>query len=177
MKTFKEFITEEEKGLHLYVDNPGGDWLKGRQASAEEQMKSKRNKGDASGKGITRDATASFRKGRDTTSLNLPVEHLSKLRGAMDEHETRDDESTYKNEKLNKQIGDPSNFDSEKYPISISVNHKGEGFVMEGNHRLAYAKRHGISHIHARVDYRNGGEEVEGHMHPSKLMKLHKEED
>jgi hypothetical protein len=177
MKTFKDFITEEKKELHLNVDNPGGDWLKGKQDYAEEQMKSKRNKGDALGKGITNCQTANFRKDNDTTSLNLPVEHLSKLRGAMDEHKTRDDESTHKNEKLNKEIGDPSNFDSEKHPISISVNHKGEGFVMEGNHRLAYAKRHGISHIHARVNYRNGGEEVEGHMHPSKLMKLHKEED
>jgi hypothetical protein len=70
---------------------------------------------------------------------------------------------------LEKEIGHPDNFNSEANPISIGINHRGEPHVMEGNHRLAYALKHKIPHIHAEVRYYNGGEEASGPMHPSKL--------
>lgn len=160
MKSFKEFISEEVK---LRVDNPGGDWLKRHKENADENYHKR--------KGIGGGLTGTFNK-----NLNLPVSKLKDVPGYYDEHKFRNDPKAVKSEMLEKEVGHPSNFDSKKHPIFICVSHRGEPQVLEGNHRLGYAHRHGISHIHAEVRYFNGGEKAEGDFHPDKLKALHKEE-
>lgn len=71
---------------------------------------------------------------------------------------------------IDKTIGDPSNFDTSRAPILIGVNHLGQAWVMEGNHRLGFAIRNNIPKIHAEIRYYNGGERVSnGILHPSKI--------
>jgi hypothetical protein len=155
MKTYREFLAEAQ----FKQDNPGGSWLRHKQENADTDYHRR--------KGLNGATTGYFNK-----NLHLPVSHLNHLPGAMGEHEFRDHGP--KQDQLSKQIGHPSKFDSKNHPIMIGVNHRGEAHVMEGNHRLAYAKRHGISHIHAEVKYYNGGETHPGPHSPQSLLKLHK---
>ena len=152
MKTFLEYITENDD---LRYDNPGGDWLKGKQTDAEASY--------SRYKGITGSTTAYTRN----RTVKLKVDAIKHLPGARGEEAWRDHSS--KMDDLEKEVGHPSNFNSEQNPIMLAVNHRGEAFVQEGNHRLAYAAKHKIPHIHAEVRYYNGGEEADGPMHPSKL--------
>ena len=158
MKSFKLFL---ESVPTFRRDNPGGDWLKHKQEDAEASMDRTR--------GITGATTGYF-----NNTLWLPVSHLSSLRGARGEEAYRD--SGPKQDRLSQQIGHPSNFNTKDNPIMVGINHNGEGVIPEGNHRLAYAKKHGISHIHAEVRYYNGGEDHEGPYSPKSMLALHKEE-
>jgi hypothetical protein len=171
MKSFKTFITE---AAEFRQDNPaargeegGKEWLDDNKKYAEEKAKKANGKG-ATGKGITGAQTGYF-KGL----VKLPTSAVHKIPGANGEEAYRGDNSSDKNKNLEKTIGDPSKFDMKKHPALIAVNHKGEAHVMEGNHRIAYAQRHGISHIHTEVRYWNGGEDVKGNMHPDKVKALH----
>jgi hypothetical protein len=155
MKSLAQFMIESS----FRRDNPGGDWLEYRREEAEEHY--------AKRKGLHGGTTGYF-----TKTLHLPVSHLSSLEGVMGEHKFRD--SGPKQERVANEIGHPSNFNTKDYPIMVGINHKGVPYVMEGNHRLAYAKKHGISHIHAEVKYYNGGEDHEGPYSPKSLLKLHK---
>jgi hypothetical protein len=157
MKTFIQFIEEAK----FRRDNPGGSWLEYKQKNAEEHYDKK--------KGLHGGTTGWF-----THNLNLPVSHLSSVEGLMGEHKFRD--SGPKQDRLSAEIGNPSNFNSKDHPIMVGINHRGVPFVMEGNHRLAYAKKHGITHIHAEVKYYNGGEDREGAYSPKSLSQLHKED-
>jgi hypothetical protein len=161
MKTFKRFIVENKDDAPKFrTDNPGGDWLKHKQADADK---------DTLRHGLRGGTTGYFSK-----NLRLPVAVLHHLPGAMGEEKFRDDPKKPKAANVEKQIGHPSKFDSEKHPIMVGVNHKGHAYVMEGNHRLAYAKRHKISHIHTELKYYNGGEDVkDGTLPPHDALKLH----
>ena len=129
-------------------DNPGGDWLKNKQEDAEKTYERRR--------GITGAVTGYFDR-----KVKLPTSSLSGLRGARGEESYRTDSA--KMSDLEKEIGHPSKFDSEKHPVSIGINHRGEAHVVEGNHRIAYAAKHGIPHVHAEVRYYNGGEVHNNH--------------
>lgn len=156
--------------LEFRQDNPGGDWLANKQRYAKEDMM-KRNGQGSVGKGFSGSVTGYFNK-----PLNLPVSYLSNLPGAEGEEDYRMNSNNPKMKYLEDEIGQPSNFDSKKHPIFVAVNHMGHAYVMEGNHRLEYARKNGISHIHAEVRYFNGGEDVNKQMHPDKIQKLHKED-
>lgn len=162
MGRFLRFLIEEEVKFHR--DNPGGEWLKHKHEDAETHYKKK--------KGLHGGTTGWF-----SPYPHLPVSHLKKIPGANDEHYTRESKHSQKSQHVEKQIGHPSKFDTKKYPIMVGVNHRGEAHVMEGNHRLGYAVRHGISHVHTEFKYYNGGEDVHGSHHPSIIKKLHKAED
>lgn len=149
MKSFLEYIKEE-----LRIDNPGGDWLKHKQEDAEKSYGRYR--------GITGSITAYHKDGPQ----KLRVDAIKNFPGARGEEAWRNDSP--KMDDLEKDIGHPSNFNSKEHPIMIAVNHRGEPHIQEGNHRLAYAVKHKIPHIHAEVRYYNGGEEADGPMHPSK---------
>lgn len=151
MKSFLDYINEN---ADLRYDNPGGDWLKNNQEDAEASYGRYR--------GITGKTTA-----YSTKLMKLKTDHIKGFPGARGEEEYRDHSS--KMDDLEKDVGHPSNFNSEKHPIMIGVNHRGEPHVIEGNHRLAYAAKNKIPHIHVEVRYYNGGEEADGPMHPSKL--------
>ena len=95
----------------------------------------------------------------------------------MGEHEYRDDFSSHKHKELQKSV-DSSKFDTKDNAILIGVNHKGRPHVLEGNHRLAHAIRHGHEKIHAEVRYYNGGEDVKGQgFHPDQVLHLHNHGD
>jgi hypothetical protein len=155
MKSFQDYINEN---ADLRYDNPGGDWLKHKQEDAEASY--------GRFKGITGSTTAYTRN----RTIKLKVDAIKHLPGARGEEAYRDHSS--KMADLEKDVGHPHNFNSEKYPIMLAVNHRGEAFVQEGNHRLAYAAKHKIPHIHAEVRYYNGGEEKDGPLHPSKLKAI-----
>lgn len=153
MLSFKKFIlNEKNSSLEFTQDNPGGEWLKNKQKRAEE---------NPSLRGIVGSTTGYFNH-----KAKIPTDKLDYLPGARGEHEFRDNSEKLKN--LEKEIGHPSNFNSKKYPIMVGVNHNGNAHVMEGNHRLAYAKKYGISPIHTEVKYYNGGEEYKP-KHPDTL--------
>ena len=154
MKSFIEFIKEDIK-----IDNPGGQWLKNKQEDAD--------KGYSKRKGIEGSVTGYYK-----TNHKLPVDKIKNIPGARGEEEYRNDETNPKSQDLSKEIGHPSNFNTQKNPILIGVNHRGEPHVVEGNHRLAYAVKNKIPHIHAEVKYYNGGESVNGGFHPDDVKKM-----
>ena len=162
MFSFKQFIKEESE-LKFRTDNPGGKWLQSAQERAEERMKNS-SRDTASSRGITGSTTGYFNK-----NLKLPTSYLRSLPGAMGEERYRAAGSKLK--RLEDQVGHPSNFNSEEHPILVGVNHKGQAHIVEGNHRVAFADKHGIRHVHAEVKYFNGGEEVEGRHHPDQMIK------
>lgn len=142
-------------------DNPGGEWLKRRQAEAEEHMHKM--------KGLHGGTTGWFPE-----NLKLPVRHLKYLPGARDEQYHRNHFDSAKHQALSRAV-EKHGFNTKDHPIMIGVNHRGEAHVMEGNHRLAHAVRHGHEHIHAEVKYYNGGEDVDGDFHPKKVADMHRE--
>ena len=166
----KNTIHESTEPLKFHVDNPGGEWLQYKQDSAKEWIRKHGDENTSLGKGITGAVTGYFNK-----PMNLPVQYLSKLPGAMGEEQYRGSTTNQKMKNLESDIGSPDNFDSKKHPIFVAVNHMGHAYVMEGNHRLEYARKNGISHIHTEVRYFNGGETADKLMHPSTITKLHKE--
>ena len=143
---------------------PSEEWLKDKQEEAERAISTGRK--DTYGKGVMTSQTARF------NLINLPVSHLYTLPGANQEQQRRENTTTGKNIRLEAEIGTPSNFDTKKHPIHVLVNHKGEAYISEGNHRLAYAKRHGIGNVFAKIDYVAGGERANGPMSPDKVRSL-----
>jgi hypothetical protein len=152
MKSFKTFLLE-----NIVIDNPGGEWLKGKQEDAQYGIT--RHKG-------LRGAVTGYYK----SPIRLRVDKIKDIPGSMGEEEFRN--SSPKMKALEDDIGHPSKFDSKKNPIMIGVNHLGNPYVMEGNHRLAYAAKHGIEHIHTEVKYYNGGETRQKGFHPSDVQKM-----
>jgi len=149
--------------LQFYSDIPNDDWLRNKQSYANESYH--RNKG------ISGSVTGSF-----SHTVKLPVVAIMRLPGLMDEHEYRNDPDTPKMKSLEKSVKDSGKFDSKNNPIFITVNHKGEAFVNEGNHRLAYAAKHGIQDIQAEVKYYNGGElSASGALHPDYIKKYNRQ--
>jgi len=149
MKSCTQFIKEQ-----LKVDNPGGTWLQHKQEDADSLYHRHKGMGGA----VT---------GYYPSPLKLDPQKIKHLPGARGEEAYR--HNSPKLHDLEKQVGDPSNFDTKGNSILIGVNHRGEPHVIEGNHRLAYAVKHKIPHIHADVRYYNGGEAVDGPMHPSRV--------
>lgn len=154
-----------EESFNYIQDNPGGDWEKNKQARAEKHMKDYKGEGSY-GKGLSGDVTGSIRGAR------LPVDHIHNLPGAENEH-LRD----LKIDDWAKQhnIQKRKDFNTEKNPILIGVNHKGEAHILEGNHRVKYAHRNGHPFVHAEINYFNGGEKVNSPWHPDKIKDIHRE--
>lgn len=165
MKTFREFLEESFK---FSKDNPGGEWEKHEQSRADNWIK-KYNGNGSYGKGLGGSVTGSIR------GLKINPKHIKHLHGAEDEHSFAQSDSEMN--KFSKRIGGKENFNTKDNPILIGVNHKGEAHVLEGNHRLAYANRFNIPHIHTDVSYFNGGEKVKGNYHPDKFKEKHIDED
>jgi len=146
--------------------NPGGEWLERKQKHAENNIVTKA--GGATGKGLSGATTGYF-----TKPLKLPVKHLKHIPGANDEQNHRDKFDSHKHTEHSKSV-EKHGFNTKDNPIMIGVNHRGKPYVLEGNHRLAHAIKHRHSHIHAEVQYYNGGEDVKGQgFHPDQVKHLH----
>ena len=64
-----------------------------------------------------------------------------------------------------------NNFTKVINPITVGVNKQGDAYIMDGNHRLGFAKRHNLDHLKVIVKYYEGGEEAKGKFSPKKLLK------
>ena len=103
--------------------------------------------------------------------IKIKVKKLIKIPGAAGEEKTRISNKTPEGSLLDQIIKKPNNFTEVINPITIGVNKDGTAYIMDGNHRLGYAKRHGLPHLKAVVKYYNGSEDAKGPFSPKKLLK------
>jgi hypothetical protein len=115
-------------------------------------------------KGLSGKVTAYFSK-----PLKLKVKKLIKIAGAAGEEKTRMSNKTTQGSLLDQIIKKPENFMKVVNPITVGVNKDGCAYIMDGNHRLGFAKRHGLKHLKAVVKYYDGGEDAKGDFAPKKL--------
>jgi hypothetical protein len=157
MKSFKTFVEEEERQPQFHRDNPGGDWLKYKQEDAEEGN-------FAHHKGIRGAVTATWR------GLKMPPADLVKLPGARGEEEYRKPGQP-KYDRMKQRV-DENGWDHDPInSIYVAVNHKGDAYIGEGNHRSQVAHDTNVPWIWGEVRYFNGGERVPGPWHPDEVRK------
>lgn len=141
------------KQFGYHRDNPGGEWLQRKQEHAFERARNRGMSGSITG-------TLGMRR-----EMMLPVSFLKKFPGARDE-DRKPGEAQY--DWLMAQVKE-NGFDNSDSPVLLMVNHRGEGWMWEGNTRVAVAQRLAIPYIHAEVRYWNGGEDADGPCHPLKV--------
>lgn len=150
---------EEHPPIYSH-DNPGGDWLMHKQKYAEEQPERYH--------ALVGAVTGSYR------NLKIPPADLIRVPGAMDE-ETFRSPGNIKYDYLAKKVKEEGWYQPQRNQILIGVNHHGKAFILEGNHRMAYAHNNNIPHIWTEVRYFNGGERVPGPFHPDNIKKSYVE--
>jgi hypothetical protein len=137
-------------------DNPGGEWLEGKQARAAQHPDMKFMTGSVTG----------VIGGR--SNVFLPTHILKGIAGLNDEVRTA---GVHKYDSLlaGAQKGgfDP---DQEGNKVVVAVNHYGQPYLLEGNTRVAVAHAMGVPKVKAEVRYWNGAEDVDGPMHPEKVF-------
>lgn len=139
-------------------DNPGGEWLKNKQARAEQNPELKFMTGSITG-------TVGGR-----TNMFFPTKILKGFAGLSGENRVAGE---VKYERLlsdAKKNGFDPNQGGNK--VVVGVNHYGQPYIVEGNTRLAVADALGIPTIKAEVRYWNGGEDVAGPMQPDKVLAM-----
>lgn len=151
----------------LNVDNPGGEWLARKQADAEKDMVEYAGEDTARAKGLRGSVTGWYGK-----ILPLPTDFLDTIPGAMGEEKFRNDPTATKRAMMDKAIeeGKENEIFNEENPIMIGVNHKGQAFILEGNHRVGVAKTQGRPFVHAEFKYFNGGEKAQGAFSPEVIQ-------
>lgn len=155
MLRFKQYIKESDLGLR--IDNPGGDWLKHEKERVESGGRTEHGPFSRIGS-----VTGSYSK-----PALIPVSLLSKLKGMQGEQSrVRQRSLDYATDTLN-------NTGKVTHPPFININHRGEAWVNEGNHRIMAAAKLGVSHLPVEIRYYNGGEDAEGELHPNKVEKYH----
>jgi hypothetical protein len=129
----------------VYTDNPGGEWLQNKQKYANEAF--------SEGRKVSGPITAWTRDivHVDPQKINFP--------GAMGE-EANSDSPKYG--PIMDAMKGKSEYPREFGAILIGVNHRGDPYILEGNHRLAVARDLGISHVRAEVRWYAGGEQSAG---------------
>lgn len=158
MIRFARFITESIHD-HFRVSSHSEDWVSMLKDKAEERS-------TAYNKGFTGSITAETRK-----PLRLPVSAIAHLPGRNGEKPAP---GQYKYDRLAASIKEQGGLHTKDNPISININHRGEGYLSEGNNRLAHAKARGDSHIYADVSYYNGAEKLtHGDLPAHKAIELH----
>jgi hypothetical protein len=146
-------------------DNPGGDWLQGKQENAERAM-AESSRG-LRRRGVTGSVTGTM--GMET-DMFLPTDRLSSLTGLMDERRRPGDlQFDALLARVREEGFDPNQAGNR---IVIAVNHRGEPFVLEGNTRIAVARELGIPNVKAEVRYWNGGEMVDGPFAPGNVARI-----
>lgn len=136
----------------LYVDNPGGEWLKNQRDRAS---KSRFGSGALTANiGISK-------------PVDLKVSYIANLDGVNGEEEFRSGGIKYRDLKksIEKQGWKPD-------PVMIWVDYLGIAKIAEGNHRIFIANQMGIEWIPGDIRYFAGGEEMPGKFNPATLQKL-----
>jgi hypothetical protein len=157
----------------LETDNPGGKWL-------EEQKEYSASRGyRPSGAPMSfGEVTAvwSDRKKNEMAPVYLPVSMLKQIPGVMNEQQNvREDALQGLVEHMGK-TGRLPKFREEsarEYHPFITVDQRGMPFVNEGNHRIMAADRLGWKWLPVEVRYFNGGEDVDGPLHPDRIRAMH----
>jgi len=147
---------------NVKIDNPATsrgatDWLQNKVKHAETSM----NQNDprtSSGKGLVGSTTA-------WSEMNVPTQMLENLQGAYNEKRTTGVPG-FDNllKKVKKEGWNPD-------PISVTINHKGQPYIYEGNTRVAVAKALGIPNVPAKIQWLNGAENVPGDWHMENFAK------
>lgn len=143
------------------VDNPGGSWLAQKIERMEERMK---EPGVAQ---YTRNgiggATTAYHRG----AVMLPVDIVATLPPANGE---KRGPGEFQYDALVEDVAAMGwDDDQQGNAVLIEVNHKGQAFIVEGNTRVALARRLGVDRIKAEVRWLNGGEAKDGPMTPEKV--------
>jgi len=140
------------------VDNPGGEWLEGKQKRASEYPDRKFMVGSTTG--VIGGKSDFF----------LPTNILKGIPGLENEKRSKGD---YQYDKLlsdAKENGfDP---DQKGNKIVVAVNHFGQPYLLEGNTRVAVANTLNVPKVKVEVRYWNGAEGVDGPMNPEKVFGL-----
>lgn len=139
-------------------DNPGGEWLKNKQARAEQNPDLKFMTGSITG-------TVGGR-----TNMFLPTKTLKGFAGLSGERRVAGEVQYERLLSDAKKNGFDPNQGGNK--VVVGVNHYGQPYIVEGNTRLAVADALGIPTIKAEVRYWNGGEDVAGPMQPDKVLAM-----
>lgn len=139
----------EQPQYDVKVDNPGGDWLKEKQADAAADA--------AKGRNASGPLTASVRPGPDGVWPTLPVDELLKFPGA------RGEENAIRQDNVDALAQSMSDKGYDKTaPVTLFVGHDGKVFIGEGNHRVRAAQAAGLSDVPVDVRYFAGGEDAPG---------------
>jgi hypothetical protein len=149
---------EVEKKRDFMRDNPGGEWLEGKQAMAAKHPDRKFVVGSITG----------VIGGR--SSVFLPTHVLKGITG-LENEVRRTGDPRYDALLSDAQKG---GFDPEQKgnKVVVAVNHFGQPYLLEGNTRVAVAHSMGIPKVKAEVRYWNGAENVDGPMHPENVFNM-----
>ena len=90
------------------------------------------------------------------TPVQLPTTLLNDMAGAKGEEAFRDTGPKLK--RIEKEVAKRGSFDISNKPIEVGINHRGEPYIVDGNHRVAYANKNGIPTLPTEVVYHAGGE-------------------
>lgn len=136
----------------VHHDNPGGAWEMHEQAYADQEI--------AKGRKVVGSTTAEMR-GR------MPTAMVAALPGMLDEHLRtnllHDDKANAIRASIEK--------DGVKQAIFVNVNHKGQVYINEGNHRAALAKEFKQASVPVHIAYYAGGEKAPGPFNLDALVK------
>ena len=138
------------------VDNPGGEWLEGKQKRASEYPDRKFMVGSTTG--VIGGKSDFF----------LPTNILKDIPGLADEKRSKGEIQYDKLLSDAKENGfDP---DQKGNKIVVAVNHFGQPYLLEGNTRVAVANTLNVPKVKVEVRYWNGAEGVDGPMNPEKVF-------
>ena len=133
------------EGGEVAVDNPGGDWLRRKQEYADEAM--------TKGHKVTGPITA------DTRDIVHVDPHKAHFPGSLGE---KPNPGSPKYGPLMEAMRGMKEYPEHFGPVLIGINHRGQPYVMEGNHRLAVARDLGMPSVPAEVRWYAGGEQAGG---------------
>jgi hypothetical protein len=146
-------------------DNPGGDWLAGKQRDFREGGRDQYGVPKRMGP-----VTGAFRK-----RVLIPVEKLAEVPGMRGEQRNvRSDSLSWLVDHMG-ETGKLPLYDGKEYSPFIQVDASGQPWVNEGNHRIMAAKQLGWKYLPVEVRYFSGGEQSAGDWSPESLMKDHAE--
>ena len=139
-------ITKAEGGeVDVQYDNPGGNWLKHQRENAEATVQKRGNIGAAG-------ALTAWSK-----PVHVDPAKLSKIPGSMNE---RPEPGNAKYDALHKSMSAEGY--SNKSPLLVGINHRGEPHIIEGNNRAAVARDLGVKSIPVEFRWFAGGEQADG---------------
>ena len=145
----------------LRVDNPGGNWL---QDKIDYAKKKGPNSYGIPHMGLV---TGSF-----NGPVRIPISILKNIPGARGEQQNvRQDDLGWLMDymKTNNRLPPMSDNDDNEYAPFVVVGYDGVPWVSEGNHRIMAAAKLGWKSLPIELRYFDGGEDVEGILHPDKL--------